>query len=164
MTKKIFIYSDKIKSGKTTNIFRWLINKKNVSGILQPVIDGRRYFYSIHDRNLFQLEISTEQASNLNENELIKIGRYLFLKSAFEKAKEILIRDFNQNYDWIVIDEIGLLELNNSGLEPAVKNIFKEKENFKGKILCVVRDTLLNNVVQHYQIENDYELIDIGNL
>lgn len=157
MTKKILIYSGKIKSGKTTNIFRWSVSQKNVAGILQPVIDGKRFFYSISDRTIIQLEISDEQAIGLSNEDLIKIGKYNFLKSGFEKAQEILLRDFERNYEWLVIDEIGPLELNNSGLEPVISKIINGKEYFSGNILLVVRANIFNNVLKHYNLEKDFE-------
>lgn len=158
MTKKIFIYSDKIKSGKTTNLFRWLLKEKNVSGILQPVIDDKRFFYSIVDKTVIQLEISKEQAKKLKDEEIEKIGNYFLLKNSFEKAREILNRDFSRNYDWLVIDEIGPLELNNLGLEPIVSKIINERTKFDGNILCVVRDKILEAFIEHYKIKNEYEL------
>ncbi len=157
MKKNIFIYSDKIKSGKTTKLFQWLAAQKNVAGILQPVIDGKRFFYSIVDKSIIQLEISDEVKIGLEKNDLITIGNYNFLKSGFDKAKEILLRDFSKDYHWLIIDEIGPLELNNSGLEPAISKIIKEKENFKGNILIVVRNKLLDTVIKHYKLE-EYEL------
>lgn len=155
--KKVLIYSDKVRSGKTTNLFRWLANQKNVGGILQPVIDDKRFFYSIVDKTLIQLEIKIDQADKLKENELIKMGKYIFLRSGFDKAKEILFRDFEKNFDWLIIDEIGPLELNNSGLEPVISKIINGKEYFSGNILLVVRANILNNVLKHYNLEKDFE-------
>lgn len=160
MTRKIFIYSGEIKSGKTTNLFRWFVNQQNVSGILQPVIEDKRYFYSIVDKELIQLEISREQAAKLNEEEIEKIGNYIFLKNGFEKAKDILYRDFVSNYNWLIIDEIGPLELNNSGLEPIVTKIINERNNFNGNILCVVRDKLFKQFIEFYKIYNEFEIFD----
>lgn len=155
--KKVLIYSDKVRSGKTTNLFRWLANQKNVGGILQPVIDDKRFFYSIVDKTLIQLEIKIDQADKLKENELIKMGKYIFLRSGFDKAKEILLRDFEKNFDLLIIDEIGPLELNNSGLEPVISKIINGKEYFTGNILLVVRANILNNVLKHYNLEKDFE-------
>lgn len=162
MTPKIYLYSDKIKSGKTTNLFQWLASQKNAGGILQPVIDGKRFFYSIVDKMLIQLEISNEQKNKMDINDVIVIGNYTFLKSGFLKAKEILLRDFLKNYEWLIIDEVGPLELNNSGLEPAISKILKDKDKFNGNILIVVRDKILNSLIEHYKIENDFEFLKLS--
>ncbi|MEJ5304743.1 MAG: nucleoside-triphosphatase [Ignavibacteria bacterium] len=158
MNKKILIYSDKIKSGKTTNLFKWISKQNSVSGILQPVVEDKRYIYSIVDKTLIQLEISEKQSQAFPENELIKIGKYHFLKNGFDKAKEILKRDFQKKYSWIVIDEIGPLELSGSGLEPAISEIFNKIESFDGKLILVIRDKLLNDVINKYNLDEKYEL------
>ncbi len=79
----------------------------------------------------------------------------------FDKAKEILLRDFEKDYDWLVIDEIGPLELNNSGLEPAITEIFSNRSTFKGNILIVVRDKVFNDLIAHYGIQNDFEIFQL---
>lgn len=158
MKKNIFIYSDKVKSGKTTKLFQWLATQKNIAGLLQPIINGKRFFYSIVDKSVIQLEISNEIKNDLEKNDLIKIGNYNFLKSGFNKAKEILLRDFSKDYQWLIIDEVGPLELNSSGLEPVISKIVREREKFNGNILIVVRDKLLISVIKHYKIENQYEV------
>ncbi len=162
MTKKIYIYTGKIKSGKTTNLFRWLASKKNVAGILQPVIEGKRFFYSIVDKTVIQFEISNEASNELKSDEIIKIGKYNFLRTGFEKAKIILKRDFNEPYNWLVIDEIGPLELNGTGLEPTVSEIISAREQYHGHILVVVRDEILSSFLTHYKIDNDYELFELN--
>lgn len=158
MSKKVFIYSDKIKSGKTTNLFRWIARQNSIAGILQPVVEEKRFLYSIADKLLFQLEISKNQTKNFSNEDLIKIGNYIFLKSGFEKAKEILKRDFEKNYDWLVIDEIGPLELEGNGLEPVISELLNRLNAFEGILILVVRDKLLNQVIQKFRLEEKFEL------
>lgn len=155
--KKILIYSDKIKSGKTTNLFRWVAGKKSIGGILQPVVNNKRYIYSITDKSLIQLEISENQSKNFTEDLIIKIGKYIFLKSAFDKAKEILSRDINKNLDWLIIDEIGPLELEGKGLEPLVGRIINQIDELDSFVILVVRDSLLNAVLEKYELHNKYD-------
>lgn len=162
MTKKIYIYTGKIKSGKTTNLFRWLASQRNVAGILQPVIEQKRFLYSIVDKTIIQFEVSDRDAKELNADDIIKIGKYNFLKTGFEKAQNILKRDFNEPYDWLVIDEIGPLELNGTGLEPTVSEIISAKEEFHGHIIVVVRDEILSSFLTYYKINNDYEFFEIN--
>jgi nucleoside-triphosphatase THEP1 len=156
MNKKILIYSDKIKSGKTTNLFRWIARQNLISGILQPVVEEKGFFYSIVDKILIQFEVSEEQSKKFSESQLVKIGSYFFLKSGFEKAKEILKRDFEKNYDLLVIDEIGPLELNGDGLEPVISEIVNWLDTFEGKLVLVVRDKLINDVIKKYKLEEKY--------
>jgi len=156
MNKKILIYSDKIKSGKTTNLFRWIARQNLIAGILQPVVEEKGFFYSIVDKILIQFEVYEEQSKKFSESQLVKIGSYFFLKSGFEKAKEILKRDFEKNYDLLVIDEIGPLELNGDGLEPVISEIVNWLDTFEGKLVLVVRDKLINDVIKKYKLEEKY--------
>lgn len=157
MSKKILIYSDKIKSGKTTNLFRWITKQNSIGGILQPIVDGKRFFYSIIDKTLIQLEIAQDQSKDFFENELIRIGDYLFLRSGFEKAKEILKRDFESKLNCIVIDEIGPLEMNGNGLEPIITELLSKLDKFEGQLILVIRDKILDDAIKKYNLKNKYE-------
>lgn len=153
---KIYIYTGKIKSGKTTNLFRWCIGKSSIGGVLQPVIDGKRFFYSIRNKELIQLE-----SFNDLDKDTIQIGKYNFLIKGFDKAKAILKEDFQQNLDWLIIDEFGPLEIDGKGLEPVITEILISKENFKGNILVVVRENLLDMFLEKYKLKDKYTLLEI---
>ena len=153
---KIYIYTGKIKSGKTTNLFRWCIGKSSIGGVLQPVIDGKRFFYSIRNKELIQLE-----SFNDLDKDTIQIGKYNFLIKGFDKAKAILKEDFQQNLDWLIIDEFGPLEIDGKGLEPVITEILISKENFKGNILVVVRENLLDMFLEKYKLKDKYTVLEI---
>jgi len=158
MNKKIFIYSDKVKSGKTTNLFRWMTKQDSVAGILQPVVEEKRFIYSIVDKNLIQLQIDEEQSKKLAEKELVRIGSYIFLRSGFEKAQQILKRDLEKYFKWLIVDEIGPLELNGDGLEPTFSEFLTTLHNIESNLVLVVRDKLLSEVIKKYNLEDKFEL------
>lgn len=153
---KIYIYTGKIKSGKTTNLFRWCIGKTSIGGVLQPVIDGKRFFYSIRNKELIQLE-----PFNDLDKDTIQIGKYNFLIKGFDKAKAILKEDFQQNLDWLIIDEFGPLEIDGKGLEPVITEILISKENFKGNLLVVIRENLLDMFLEKCKLKDNYTLFEI---
>lgn len=153
---KIYIYTGKIKSGKTTNLFRWCIGKTSIGGVLQPVIDGKRFFYSIRNKELIQLE-----PFNDFNKDTIQIGKYNFLIKGFNKAKATLIEDFQQDLDWLIIDEFGPLEFDGKGLEPVITEILISKENFKGNLLVVIRENLLDMFLEKYKLKDNYTLFEI---
>lgn len=157
---KLYILSGKLKSGKTTELFRWTSGRKNVGGILQPVVDGKRFIYSITEKRLIQLEISSTNLADLNEEDLIKIGNYLFLKDGFNKARDLLQKDFKVNCEWLIIDEIGPLELSGSGLEPTVSSILKNSNSFSGSIILVVRESLIEEVIKKLKLEGQWKSFD----
>jgi nucleoside-triphosphatase THEP1 len=72
----------------------------------------------------------------------------------------VIVSCLQKDLDWLVVDEIGPLELEGKGLEPAITQIFSERDNFRGNILCVVRNSILEKFIQHYRIENSYEIFN----
>ena len=155
--KTFFILTGPVHTGKTSKLMHWAAGKKNIDGIFQPVIDNKRFIYHIGSRTLKILE-NTETK---HENELVTIGKYKFRKSVFDWTQNILIDCLDKNLDWIIIDEIGHLELEGKGLEPAISKIFKQIDQLNGNILCVVRDSILEKFVKHYRLESKYDLINL---
>lgn len=152
--KPIYILSGPIQTGKTTILFQWAATQKNIDGLLQPVIDDKRFIYHIASRTLKQLE--TERKENVTS-----IGKYNFSNDTFEWARNNLSKSFEQNLDWLIIDEVGPIELTGKGLEPVITNIVNEKERFSGKILFVVRENLLHDFLLHYKIEDTYKVMKL---
>ena len=154
---KIQILTGPIHSGKTTKLMQWAASKKNIDGVLQPVIDEKRFVYHIGSRTLKILEFTETRP----ENELIKIGKYQFRKSVFDWTQNILIDCLDKNLDWLIIDEIGPLELEGKGLELAISKIFSKSEKLNGNVLCVVRNSILEKFVKYYRLESKYDLINL---
>ncbi|MCX6170457.1 MAG: hypothetical protein NTX65_14015 [Ignavibacteriales bacterium] len=156
MTKKIFILTGAFHSGKTTRLMHWAASQKKIDGIFQPVIDDKRFIYHISSRTLKSLEVPSTTKDEL----IIKIGKYFFSKETFSWAQEKLLDCLSKDLNWLVIDEIGPLELESKGLEPAVSKILNEFEKYDGKILCVVRGSIIDKFVEHYKLENKFTLFD----
>ncbi len=150
---KINIVTGNIKTGKTTRLIRWALSQNNIDGIFQPVIDEKRFIYHIGSRTLRKLE--TSETENITT-----IGKYNFSNETLAWAQNILIGCISKNLDWIIIDEIGPLELNGNGLEPAITNVILQRNNISSQILCVVRETMLELFLQHYKLQNDYEILE----
>ncbi|MBI1936618.1 MAG: hypothetical protein HYS25_00690 [Ignavibacteriales bacterium] len=153
--KKICILNGPRQSGKTTRLMQWAADKKNIDGIFQPVIEGKRFIYHISSKSLKLLEAHKQTSSD----KIVSVGKFQFNKDVFEWAKNILDEALRNNFDWLIVDEVGPLELDGKGLEPVITKIINERESFPGKILFVVREDLLKNFLEHYNIEDDYELI-----
>lgn len=145
-----------VHTGKTTRLMQWSMAQVNIDGIFQPLVDGKRFIYHISSKTLKNLE--TNQNNNVTE-----IGKYKFSNETFEWAQNKLLEASQKNLDWLIIDEIGPLELNNRGLEPVVKEILFNSENSNTKILCVVRDSILEKFIEHYGLNGRYELFNPGN-
>ena len=153
---KIRILTGEIKTGKTTRLMQWAASQKNIDGIFQPVINEKRFFYHIGSRTLKPLE--TTETENVTQ-----IGKYNFSNQTFEWSQKILSECAAKKLDWIIVDEIGPLELHGKGLEPAVSKLLADRENTKAQILCVVRDSILEKFLMHYGLQNDYQIFELEN-
>ncbi len=152
--EKIFIYSGEIKTGKTTRLMQWALAQKNIDGIFQPVVEGKRFIYHIGTKTLRQLEVA-------GSTDTVKIGKYNFSGDVLLWARNVLSACFYKRLDWLIIDEIGPLELNGKGLEPVASQIIEDRHSFAGNILCVVRSTMFEMFVRHYRLENSYEVFTL---
>lgn len=152
---RIYLFCEAIHSGKTTQLQQWLRNKSNqVSGILTPDKDGKRQLYDIARNEYHELEMD----EHTPENEILKIGKYRFSKQGFAKAQEIMRRALEENTEWMIVDEVGKLELDDkTGLEPALGEVIRFYQNgaAKGKLILVIRNYLLDEAVEAYGLNRD---------
>lgn len=152
--KKIFILTGEIHSGKTTRLMKWSANRKNVDGIFQPVIDDKRFIYHLAAKTLKPLE--TDSPENI-----VQIGKYKFSNQTFDWAKTVLAEAVQKEIDWLIIDEIGPLELSGKALDSVISKIFFSIDSITPKIICVVRSGLVEDMINHYGLKDRYELFDI---
>ena len=133
----IFVFTGKIKTGKTTAASKWA-KGKNTVGILQPVIEGQRFF----------IDLATGEKIGMNsvgDDKTIAVGDYIFSAEAFSRARNILTSAINSDSEWIIIDEYGKLEVNNTGLEPTISELIKKvRTESNKKLLIIIRDYLLD--------------------
>jgi nucleoside-triphosphatase len=139
--KNIYILACEKHSGKTTALLQWIKDKENIAGILSPDINGERQFYDIEQATYFTM-LATE-----NE-ETLPVGKYIFSEAAFDKANSILLAIKNK---FIIIDEIGPLELASKGFADTLQNILQNNNYLK--LLLVVRNELVEDVVNYFSID-----------
>lgn len=150
LKSNIYILSQPIQTGKTSLLFKW-VQQNKAAGILTPDVDGKRKLYDVSGKVYYDLQLNEGQ-------EGMRIGRFVFDRQAFEKARQVLERSLATTAEWIVIDEIGRLELDrNEGLEPTVGNLtsqFKQGSHPDKKLLLVIRDYLLDDAIKQYQLND----------
>jgi nucleoside-triphosphatase len=144
----IYIFTGEIKSGKTTRLEKWLAENPDSDGILAPCLQGKRNLKRIKTGDTKLLEYE----GNDKTVELTKICNYNFLKSVFTWGQEELYNAFLQKPGWLIIDEIGPLELRGEALEPMVGKILKENNSDTTKIILVVRKILVEKVIENYSL------------
>jgi len=150
----INILSGPIATGKTTRLMTWVKMQSGCSGIMAPVINQKRHLYSISLNESRLLEVDKKASA---DEATVCIGRYCFLESTFQWARTELLRAIRENPQFLVIDEIGPLELSGNGLEPVIGDAVRLSA-MKPQItqLWVVRKTLVAKVIRHYDLEGKY--------
>lgn len=138
-----------IETGKSSALINWIKGKPKVYGILSPIdANKKRFFLNIETKAKFPMQAHAE------EENLISIGRFHFYKSAFKMANSIIIQNVKtKSAGYIIIDELGKLELKSQGLHAsALLAIEKTRNNKELHTILVVRDYLLENIKKHYNI------------
>lgn len=151
-----FIYTAPVQAGKTTSLMNWAEDKPNLGGFLAPDIDGLRYLYTLNDRELHDFQLKDQVLVHADPQSVVNIHKFNFSAEAFAMARLRLLEDLRKDYEWVIIDEVGKLELRGQGLEPAVSQAVREVKagKAKGKLLMVVRDELVAKVMERYQLWN----------
>jgi nucleoside-triphosphatase THEP1 len=145
MSNEIYILSGPVQTGKTTRLMEWCSDRKNVFGIATPIVQGLRVFYDLHEKIIFPME------TDVDNEDIFQIGKYKFSKKAFLKAEKI-ITDGIDKANYLVIDEIGPMELKGEGFCNLLKKILSiEMRRFK--LILVVRDKSLEDVRKFFGIE-----------
>lgn len=152
--KNVYLFTGPIKSGKSSRLFEWIKAKKSVAGILSLLVDDKKQLYSISKKRGKSLECNLENS--------LKIGRYQFDPEVFSWARKALINDVNRNPKILIIDEIGPLELDGKGLEPAVSKVLKLTKNMVDlTIVLVVRTAMVLEIQDFYKINNACVITDL---
>jgi len=150
--RQVFIVTGPVRSGKTTQLQKWTERRNDVYGILTPVREGKRFFLDLKTNALFPMEASE------SENEIISVGKYQFSHAAFQRAKGILLDALAEKTGWVVVDEIGPLELEGKGFSNEAVALLKNQGE-EQKLVFVIRESLLEKAVKHFGLEGKYSVI-----
>lgn len=147
----IYILSGPVRSGKTTLLQQWLSQGISAGGILTPDVAGKRKLYAVAAQTYADLE--TENT----DRETMQVGRFVFDATVFDATRRLLEKEAQEDPSWLIVDELGKLELHrNEGLEPALGALIRRYKEDKqiGRLLLVIRDSLLDEAVRHYGLQN----------
>ncbi len=147
--KAIQIISGPVRSGKTTALMKQYSDEKRVGGILSPDVNGLRMLYNLRTKEYFPFQTQQSQTG------VITVGRFHFLRSAFEHARQILLNEMLLCPDHLIIDEVGKLEVNqHSGFEPALSQVIQwyQENELGSELILVIRDTLVQEAKEKYRI------------
>ena len=141
---RVFIWTGPIHSGKTTRLADWL-KGRDAGGILTPKIDGKRWFRDIAGGRTFLMDASEDSAT------VIQIGKHCFDAAAFSEASGI-IREAINRHEWLVLDEIGPLELRGEGFAEILQEVMLRQQ---ANLVLVIREDLVTPVTEKFSITAD---------
>ena len=148
----IVILNGPVRSGKTTRLHRWLQNlPEKAAGILSPDFEGMKVLQDVETGEIFRFEIGLDEQPR---GDLVQFGRFRFDGAAFSRAREVLLSARAKHPRWLIVDEVGPLELRGRGFEPALGQLVEFYRNPEQgeKLLLVVRESLLERILRHYRI------------
>ena len=141
---RVIIWTGPIHSGKTTRLSEWL-KGCDAGGILTPKIGGKRWFRDISGGRTFQMDASAD-----SEN-VIWVGGHCFDAAAFSEASGIIRRAINR-HEWLVIDEIGPLELKGEGFAEILQEVMLRQQ---ANLVLVIREGMLIPITEKFSIISD---------
>lgn len=152
MKTDIVILTGPVHSGKSTTLYEWLVfqklGHKVIRGIVNPELNGRKRFINAFTKEQFEMLAADD------EPDVIEIGKFSFSAKSFAKARETLFQQSALASDYLIVDEIGKLELTGDGLEPEVSRIVAQMDALQiGTLVLVVRDFLVDEVIRHYRLD-----------
>lgn len=154
---EIYLVSGPVRSGKTSRLGTWCrdhpdtlpgTGSDSIDGILAPVIRGHRHVVRVTTGASRDLEdIPRGVATEV-------VRRYRFNAEAFSWARDNLRAAARSGAEWIVVDEIGPLELAGGGLEPAVAELLAATAVRPARIVLVIREHLVADVLDYLGIHD----------
>jgi nucleoside-triphosphatase THEP1 len=145
-TSEIWLLTGPIHSGKTSCLMAAFEERNDVAGFLCPDRQERRFLHDLSNHTEYPFQIDA-----ISSHEDVVIGKYIFSADGFKKAHAILDKAPDPSVNYFIVDEIGRLELKGQGLEPALSKCLQRLNSCT--IILVVRDYLLQDVIQHYHLQ-----------
>ena len=153
-SQKVFIISGAQGEGKTTRL-------KEVLNLLQKSDKSFAGFVAVgswdnNKRTAFNL-VNIQSGDSIplcgitaKENWL-KAGRFYFNRDAIAMGEKWLLENKNSQTGFVVIDEIGIFELDNKIWHTAFQKLLKQSNC---QLIITVRESILENIIQKYMLEN----------
>ena len=145
----IAILTGRPGTGKTTGLGRAFPD--GGFGILQPVLNGRRHVVDLATGETRLLEA----APDAPEHDCVLVGRFTFSADVLSWARACVDRALREAppQAYVVVDEVGPLEVCGRGLASAVRAVVHETARAGGPSgLLIVREGLVRDVVRVFGI------------
>jgi nucleoside-triphosphatase THEP1 len=145
----ICILHGSIRSGKTTALQHWLDAHQDTIGFVTPDYAARRVLIAYPERQTYTFELAAEA------NDTVSVGKFYFSAQTFGLGRAILAKAMTSSQHWVVVDELGKLELNSEGFEPQLTQLINAiKQQPNRSMIIIVREELLQTVLNQYQLHD----------
>ncbi|RYY41313.1 MAG: hypothetical protein EOO08_02345 [Chitinophagaceae bacterium] len=151
----VFIFSRPIRSGKTTELKQWCAGREGVTGILMPDISDERYFESMPGGVQWPLK-------GIDDDTCTEVGRFRISHASMSRAVDWL--SSNRTAGWLVIDEIGRLELRGEGFAPLLSSLLSDTAPGPINLLLVIRATLVDEAIRHFGLEHAHTVSTLNEI
>ncbi len=146
------------QSGKTSFLLNYIEQLKN-NNISVVGIIALGTFKNNRRNSFFIKDISTKEEklfmSRNYSTGAEKIGRFYIDLNTYQWGMRILEKAILSDSNYLIIDEIGALELSKKGWYFALSDALKSNKN----IIITVRDKFIDEVIDFFNIDN-YEIIN----
>lgn len=148
MSGSLYILHGPIRTGKTTALLQWVEANKECAGILTPDRGSVRWLLRLSDRSWHPFEVTDDSS------DIIEVGKFRFHAEAFRTARQEIRDAILGQPQWIIVDEVGKLEMRGKGLEPVVTELIQAHQSgkFQGNVLLVIREELLEPALEKWNI------------
>lgn len=153
MSRQIYIVTGPVQSGKSTTILKNIQSNNSLGGILTIDRNGKRELLEIKSKKYHRFQILNEE---INNQDIITIGKFTFEKDAFDRATQIILKDLSTNSGPVIIDELGKLELKGEGLHEVITASIKAYRSgtFTHDLIILIRDYLLDDAIRFYNLDD----------
>ena len=152
--QKVFVISGAQGEGKTTLLKKVLgLLQKNGKSIAGFVAEGT---WENDKRTAFTLvNIQSGESvllcTTVAKDNWVKEGRFYFNREAIVLGEKWLEGSNTFQTNVVVIDEIGIFELNNKIWHPAFQKVLNQSNC---QLIITVRKSIVENIIQKYTLEN----------
>lgn len=132
-------------------------NRYDIGGFLSPNKNETRCLMNLKSKKEVPFEIDITSY----EGQFEVIGKYAISKSAFENGNE-WVKEHLQSSEikFVVIDEIGPLELQGKGFAPCLRHAIENKAD--KNLILVVRKSIHDKVVEEFGLSEAKQLSKNG--
>lgn len=143
---KVVILTGAVQSGKSTSLLKHFSNTDNVGGFICPDLNGKRMMFYKAENRVVPFQITQQDCS-------VSIGKFSFDQNVFNEACGILVNPLTLDNNWVIVDEVGPLELKEGGYYHSLLILLENAKQKVGlTIVLVVREHLVADVISKFNL------------